>query len=62
MYKEGQSKEVRRFKNFNDAFDNFKTISQTCGTDEYNIDFVKDKYEFNGFVNETNILWITFKI
>ena len=62
MYKDGQSKKVRRFKNFNDAFDNFKTISQTCGTDEYNIDFVKDKYEFNGFVNEPNILWITFKI
>ena len=62
MYKDGQSKEVRRFKNFNDAFDNFKTVSQTCGTDEYNIDFVKDKYELNGFVNETNILWITFKI
>ena len=62
MYKDGHRKAVRRFKNFNDAFDNFKTISQTCGTDEYNIDFVKDKYEFNGFVNETNILWITFKI
>ena len=62
MYKDGQSKGARRFKAFNDAFDNFTTISQTCGTDEYNIDFVKDKYEFNGFVNETNILWITFKI
>ena len=62
MYQEGEKKEARRFKNFNDAFDNFKTISQTCGTEEYNIDFVKDKYEFNGFVNETNILWITFKI
>lgn len=62
MYKEGDKKDVRRFKNFNDAFENFKTISQSCDINEYNIDFVKDKYESNGFVNEINILWITFKI
>ena len=38
MYKEGDSQKARRFKNFNNAFDNFKTVSQTCDTDEYNID------------------------
>ena len=62
MYKEGDSQKARRFKNFNNAFDNFKTVSQTCDTDEYNIDFVKDRYESGDFVNEINILWITFKI
>ncbi len=62
MYKEKDKKEVRRFKNFNDAFNNFTTISQSCDIDEYNIDFAKDKFELNGFVNETNIFWITFKV
>ena len=61
MYQEGDKKEVRRFKNFNDAFDNFTTISQSCDINEYSIDFAKDKYELNDFVNETNIFWITFK-
>jgi hypothetical protein len=62
MYKEGDKTNVRRFKNFNDAFEIFKTTSQSCSITEYNIDFVKDKYEFNDFVNETDIFWITFKI
>ena len=62
MYQEGDKKEVRRFKNFSDAFNNFTTISQSCSINEYNIDFARDKYESNGYVNETNILWITFKI
>lgn len=61
MYKEGDKKEVRRFKNFNDAFESFKTTSQTSDKTEYNVDFAKDKYEFNDFVNETNIFWITFR-
>lgn len=62
MYQEGDKKEVRRFKNFSDAFNNFTTISQSCDINEYNIDFARDKYESNGYINETNILWITFKI
>ena len=62
MYKEGDKKEVRRFKNFSDAFENFDTIGQTCSSKEYNIDFAKDEYELNGFINKTNIFWITFKV
>lgn len=62
MYQEGDKKEVRRFKNFSDAFNNFTTISQSCDINEYNIDFARDKYESNGYINETNIFWITFKI
>lgn len=61
MYKEGQKKEVRRFQNFNDAFEKLKTTSQTGDGDEYNIDFAKDTYEFNGYVNQINVWWITFK-
>ncbi len=52
----------RRFKNFSDAFDNFNTISQSCGDGEYNIDFAKDRYELNDFVNEKNIFWVTYRI
>ena len=62
MFQDGQKKEVRRFKNFNDAFENFKTTSQSCDETEYNIDFAKDQYKLNDFVNDTNIFWITFKI
>jgi len=62
MYQEGDKKEVRRFRNFNDAFNSFEPMSQSCGINEYNVDFAKDKYEFNGYVQETNILWITFEI
>ena len=64
MYEEEKNhkKEVRRFKNFSYAFDNFKPISQSCDDGEYNIDLAKDRYELNGFVNETNIFWVTYKI
>lgn len=52
----------RRFKNFSEAFHNFKTISQTCDETQYNIDLAKDKYILNDFVNEINIFWITYKV
>ena len=57
-----KKKENRRFKNFSEAFNNFKTTSQSCNETEYNIDFAKDTYKLNDFINETNVLWITFKI
>lgn len=57
-----KSIQSRRFKNFSDNFDNFKTNSQSCDITEYNIDFTKDKYKLDGFVNETNTFWITFRV
>ena len=62
MYKEGDKISVRRFKNFNDAFDDFKTTSQSGNETEYNIDFAKDIYRLNEFTNDINVFWITFKV
>ncbi len=63
MYSSNDSSpESRRFKQFNHAHETYKTPSQTGNEKEYNLDFCKDRYEHNGFVNETNTGWITFKI
>lgn len=61
MYKDGDPPHVRRFKNFNEAYENYKSVSQSGNEKQYNIDFARDKYEFNGYVNEVNVFWITFK-
>ena len=62
MYKEGDKIEVRRFKNFNDAFNDYKPVSQTGNENQYNIDMAKYKYILNDFINEINIAWITYKV
>lgn len=61
MYKAGDKLDVRRFKNFNDAYENYKHVSQSCDENQYNIDLAKDRYEHDGFVNEINTAWITYK-
>lgn len=61
MYKLGDKIDVRRYNNFNDAFENYKNISQSCDETQYNIDLVKDDYIHNDFINNTNTLWITYK-
>jgi hypothetical protein len=55
------SPESRRFAQFNAAFNTYKPTSQTGEPGEYSIDLAKDCYEHNGFVNEVNIAWITFR-
>ena len=62
MYKEGENPNNRRFKNFNTAFETLKPVSQSCSNVEYNVDFAKDIYKLNDFVNEVNVLWITLKM
>jgi hypothetical protein len=52
----------RRFKQFSDAHETYKTPSQTSNEKEYNLDFCKDRYVHDGFINETNVGWITFKV
>ena len=61
MYKLGDKIDVRRFKNFNEAYKNYKSVSQSGDENQYNIDLAKDKYIQNGFINNINTLWITFK-
>jgi len=61
MYKNGDKVEVRRFKNFNEAFENYTHVSQSGDETQYNIDLAKDEYIHNDFVNKVNTLWITFK-
>lgn len=61
MYKNGDKVEVRRFKNFNEAYENYKNLSQTGDETQYNIDLAKDEYMHNDFTNKVNTLWITFK-
>jgi hypothetical protein len=62
MYKNGDKKEVRRFKQFNEAFVNLKAISQSGDSDEYSIDLTKDIYEHEDYTQPTNVAWITFRI
>ena len=59
---EDTSPESRRFHQFNNAFNLFKTTSQSGEVHEYSIDLAKDKYEHNGFVHDINIAWITFRV
>ncbi len=61
MYKDGDNKDARRFSNFNEAFENYKTVSQSGNDNEYNIDLAKDEYNHNNFINSTNTMWITYK-
>jgi hypothetical protein len=56
-----KSPQSRRFAQFNNAFNLYKQTAQTCKEGEYSIDLAKDRYEHNGFVQDVNIAWITFK-
>jgi hypothetical protein len=55
------SPQSRRFAQFNNAFNLYKPTAQTGEVGEYSIDLAKDRYEYNGFVHEVNIAWITFR-
>ena len=61
MYKHGDIINVRRFKNFNDAFENCKSVSQSGDEKQYNIDMARDKYIHDDFINTTDTMWITYK-
>ena len=61
MYKLGNKIDVRRFRNFNEAYENYKSVSQSGDKNEYNIDLAKDEYIQDGFIHNINTLWITFK-
>lgn len=61
MYKLGDSITARRYKQFNDAHESFNTVAQTGDENQYNIDLVKDAYITDGYTNEPNVAWITYK-
>jgi hypothetical protein len=61
MYKVNDKIDARRFKNFNEAYENYKSVSQSGDKNEYNIDLAKDEYIQDGFTNNINTMWITFK-
>ena len=61
MYKLGDKIDVRRFKNFNEAYENYKNVSQSGDETQYNIDLAKDEYVQDGYTNSINTLWITYK-
>lgn len=61
MYKLGDKIDVRRFKNFNEAYENYKSVSQSGDENQYNIDLAKDEYKQYEFIHNINTLWITFK-
>ena len=61
MYKLGDKIDVRRFKNFNEAYENYKNVSQSGDEKQYNIDLAKDEYIQDGYTNSINTLWITYK-
>ena len=62
MYKKDDKISSRRFKEFNDAFNNFKSVAQSGDINEYNIDCAKDTYINNDYINNPNIFWITFRV
>ena len=55
-------KKSRRYNTFNENFERCKTTSQTGTEKDYNIDFCKDVYTNEGYTNEINVFWITYKI
>lgn len=59
-YKMGDQVKARRFEQFNKNFTSLKPASQKSEPGEYNIDFAVDRYEYDGYINEVNIAWITF--
>jgi hypothetical protein len=61
MYKLGDKIDVRRFKNFNDAYENYKCVSQSGDENQYNIDLAKDEFKDDEFTNPINTFWITYK-
>lgn len=61
MYKLGDSIESRRYKQFNEAHVMCNTVAQSGDENQYNIDLVRDTYITDGYVNEPNVAWITFK-
>lgn len=62
MYKLGDNIDSRRFEQFNNAFNNFDTVSQSCKDNEYNIDILENVYiKNNGYIQNIDIAWITFK-
>ena len=61
MYKLGDKIDVRRFHNFNEAFEKYKNLSQSGDKNQYNIDLAKDEYIQDGFTNSINTAWITYK-
>ena len=61
MYKLGDKIDVRRFRQFNDAYENYKNVSQSGEENQYNIDLAKDEYVYNEYINSINTLWITYK-
>ena len=61
MYKLGDSIESRRYKQFNQSHITCSTVAQSGDENQYNIDLVRDTYITDGYVNEPNVAWITFK-
>ena len=62
MYKEDDVLKDRRFKQFNKNFKSSTNYAQSGDETQYAIDFAKDKYEFNGCINNPNTAWITFRV
>jgi len=61
VYTTGNIVSARRFKQFNECFENYKASSQSCSQSQYNIDFARDQYVDGDFTNEINTAWITYK-
>lgn len=62
MYKAGDKIEVRRFKQFHEAYDKNKSVAQQGDSTQYNIDFAKDEYKFKNYTAIPRVAWITFHI
>lgn len=61
MWKEGEAKQNRRYKTFNDRFSKRAAYKQGGDDNKFTLDLVKDEYVHDGYTNPKNVMWICCK-
>lgn len=61
MWKDGEDKKNRRYKTFNERFNKRISYKQGEDNDNFTLDLVKDEYNYDGFTNPKNVMWICCK-
>jgi len=61
IYTKDHKSDGWRFEAFNANFNASVVYSQGTPKSTFSLDMVKDRYDFNGFINEKNTAWITYR-
>lgn len=51
----------RRFKSYNEHFENRTTVSQSGNATTYSIDLAKDEFIHDGYTHPHNVIWVTYR-